>query len=343
MDSVTQAVLGGAVGQAVAGGRVGRRAALWGAVAGTLPDLDILAYPFLDLAGQLYVHRGLTHGLAFGLVAGPALGAVVWHVERWRGRRDPARDVGTRRLWAWVITLALVTHPLLDVFTVYGTQLLAPFSDWPFAIGSVFILDPVVTVPLGVALGVALAVRPARRRAWAMGGLGVACAYLAFGVGAQAAARSTVEAAYASRGLRPDRLLVVAGPLSSLHWRGAADLGGRVEPFYLHVTSAPADVTVEPPLRPARLPGAVRGGRDGRALEWFSRGWLVQSGGSPLDVADLRFGRAGLDASDPFVFAWTLSAEPPYAARQRARNIKLEPGEGRRLWGSVLGRSGDAP
>ena len=50
MDSLTQAALGAAVGQAVAGPRVGRRAAVWGALAGTIPDLDVVAYPFLDLA-----------------------------------------------------------------------------------------------------------------------------------------------------------------------------------------------------------------------------------------------------------------------------------------------------
>ena len=38
MDSLTQIVLGGAVGEAVLGKKVGNRAILWGAVAGTIPD-----------------------------------------------------------------------------------------------------------------------------------------------------------------------------------------------------------------------------------------------------------------------------------------------------------------
>ena len=44
MDSLTQAALGGAVGYAVLGNKVGRKAALWGAILGTLPDLDVF-YP----------------------------------------------------------------------------------------------------------------------------------------------------------------------------------------------------------------------------------------------------------------------------------------------------------
>ncbi len=37
--------------------------------------------------------------------------------------------------------LALVTHPLLDAMTVYGTQLALPFTNHPYGVGSVFIID----------------------------------------------------------------------------------------------------------------------------------------------------------------------------------------------------------
>ena len=43
MDSVTQIVLGAAVGQAVLGSKVGNKALLYGAVAGTIPDLDVVS------------------------------------------------------------------------------------------------------------------------------------------------------------------------------------------------------------------------------------------------------------------------------------------------------------
>ena len=42
MDSLTQIVLGAAVGEAVAGRQVGRRALIWGGVLGALPDFDLL-------------------------------------------------------------------------------------------------------------------------------------------------------------------------------------------------------------------------------------------------------------------------------------------------------------
>jgi uncharacterized membrane protein len=46
MDSITQATLGAAVGQAVLGKKIGNKAAILGAIGGTIPDLDVVQVPF---------------------------------------------------------------------------------------------------------------------------------------------------------------------------------------------------------------------------------------------------------------------------------------------------------
>ena len=76
MDSVSQATLGAAVGELVLGKKVGKKAPLWGATAGTLPDLDVLTAPFLSESAQLGVHRGVSHSLLFAVVGGIAPGPV---------------------------------------------------------------------------------------------------------------------------------------------------------------------------------------------------------------------------------------------------------------------------
>ena len=43
MDSLTQIVLGASVGEAALGRKVGNRAMVWGAIAGTIPDLDVIS------------------------------------------------------------------------------------------------------------------------------------------------------------------------------------------------------------------------------------------------------------------------------------------------------------
>ena len=309
MDSLTQAVLGGAVGHAVAGRRLGRRAAAWGAVAGTLPDLDVLAYPFLDPVGQLQFHRGLTHGLAFGLVVGPALGWAAWRLARLRG--TPRGEPGALRSWIALWTLGLVTHPILDTFTVYGTQLLAPFSDRPFAISSVFIIDPFYTVPLLLLLVAAL-VR--RRPRLALVGLVVSTAYLGWSVAAKEVVSGRIEPRLAGA----DRVLVTPAPLQTLLWRVEAERDGAVT-SYLASVLVPGGLEAEgAPVPLVSLPEPTEAGRAARTLRWFSRGWLVQPGDDPLVVADARFGRG---PGGEHVFRWRLAPDGsafqqlPFAAR----------------------------
>lgn len=74
MDSITQAALGAAVGKAVLGEKMGNRAILVGAIAGTIPDLDVLSRLFTNhhIYGLVY-HRGISHSIFFTLVAPPLL------------------------------------------------------------------------------------------------------------------------------------------------------------------------------------------------------------------------------------------------------------------------------
>ena len=46
----------------------------------------------------------------------------------------------------------IFTHPILDCFTVYGTQLWAPFDRTRIAWNNVAVADPGYTVPFGILL-----------------------------------------------------------------------------------------------------------------------------------------------------------------------------------------------
>ena len=143
MDSITQAALGAAVGGAVLGKRLGRKAIVIGALLGTLPDLDV-ALDYGDAIANVTEHRGFSHSL-FVLTGLATLLAVLC------ARFAPARDISLGRWWCF-FTLILVTHPLLDSLTTYGTQLLWPLDAPPAAWPIVFIIDPFYTLPLLMAL-----------------------------------------------------------------------------------------------------------------------------------------------------------------------------------------------
>ena len=69
MDSLSQIVLGAACGEAVAGRKIGNRAMLWGAIGGTIPDLDVMAEVFTDRMTAMAFHRGFMHSMLFAVLA----------------------------------------------------------------------------------------------------------------------------------------------------------------------------------------------------------------------------------------------------------------------------------
>ena len=148
MDSITQIVLGGAVGEAVLGKKVGNKAILWGAIGGTIPDLDTIPGQFLDTVSRLEIHRGFSHSIVFALLISPLLG---WLIHRLYKKKNEATFWGWTQLFFWTI----FTHPLLDIFTTWGTQLLWPM-DWRIAIQSIFVIDPLYTLPFLLCLIVVL-------------------------------------------------------------------------------------------------------------------------------------------------------------------------------------------
>jgi inner membrane protein len=157
MEPVTQALLGAATGQLVAGRRIGRQALLFGALVGMSPDIDVVLSGLHNGFGEWLYHRGTTHSLWFGFVAGPLVGLIL---RKWR---DPNRETP---LAAWIAlsVVALVTHPILDGFTAYGTQFFAPFSRIRFAWNGVSIVDPIYSILLGAGVAWAAAKKHSEAR-----------------------------------------------------------------------------------------------------------------------------------------------------------------------------------
>ena len=108
----------------------------WGAVGGTIPDLDTFITPFFDHVSALLVHRGYTHSMFFSFVVAPLLALILHRFNK------NASYFTWLNLFFW----SLITHPMLDCFTGYGTPFFLPFSDFRVDINSIFIIDPVYTI-----------------------------------------------------------------------------------------------------------------------------------------------------------------------------------------------------
>lgn len=138
MDSLTQIVLGAAVGEATLGKKVGNKALLYGAIAGTIPDLDVIVGSLTDTITAIEWHRGFSHSLVFCLILAPLLGWLLNRLER-------KYNLGWKP-WTKLFFLCLFTHPILDAFTTWGTQIFWPFNN-RIAFNSIFVIDPLYTVP----------------------------------------------------------------------------------------------------------------------------------------------------------------------------------------------------
>ncbi|MEY4712375.1 MAG: hypothetical protein RIS88_1825 [Pseudomonadota bacterium] len=283
MDSVSQFALGAAVGVAVMSRRTAIwKAALWGGIAGTLPDLDAFI-DHGDAVSSMVFHRAASHGLFWLTLGAPLLG---WVVARVHGEGA----LGQR--WALAMGLALVTHPLLDTMTVYGTQLLQPFSAYPYAVGSIFIIDPLYTLPLLVGLAIALA-RPAwrglRANAW---GLGLSVAYLAWSAAAQWHVQAVVQASLAAGGAPSARVLVTPAPLNTVLWRVVVMReDGYEEGFYSLLDPEPR-VRFERFASDAGLYRTLQDLPAVRRIAAFSHGFYkVHEQGGEVYITDLRMGQ----------------------------------------------------
>lgn len=298
MDSLTQAVLGAAVGQAGLGRSLGRRAIVWGAVLGTLPDLDVIAHPFLDTIAQLEWHRGISHSLLGIALASPLLG---WLVHRMHRTVPFARAAIT--VW-WIF----FTHVLIDVFTVYGTMVFAPFSDARIGFNNLFIIDPLFTLPLCVGVVAAWILRKQQDTAmqWNAVGLSLAVGYVVWSLGVKTWADHRLANALKGQAIPAVRHMTSPTPFNTILWRCLADDGTRLHIAYVSVLNPTAPVRFTSLPKNAEL---ARPGRISDRLRWFSNDYCsIDPLAEGLRYNDWRFGEvpAATQQARP-VFSWLAS------------------------------------
>lgn len=282
MDSLSQIALGAAVGVAV----MGRKTALWkaalmGAVVGTLPDLDVLINhgdPIRDMT----LHRTESHSLFYITLVAPLL---AWITAKF------AREMHLFKYWWLAVWLVLITHPLLDTMTIYGTQLALPFSDYPFGIGSVFVIDPLYTLPLLIGTGIALARKQLAGLRWNTIGLAISSGYLVWGLAMQFYVGTLADKSLAAQGLSVQQRLVTAAPFNSVLWRVVAITPeGYAEGFY-SLLDKDTDITFVEYPRGQEIYQVVRSNWEVNRIAWFSHGYFkMEEQNGVISIADLRMG-----------------------------------------------------
>ena len=302
MDSLTHLVAGACIAAAIAPPAHRRLALLAGAALGTLPDLDYLWLAFVDPVERFVGHRGPTHSL---LVL-PFVALACWWLMR---RLLPATREAPRR-WPAAAMFVLLSHPMLDAMTVYGTRLFWPLDDTPVMHANLFIIDPLVTLPLAIATVAAWVLRErARAQRVLVMGLALSCVYIGWSLLAKQHLEANVRAHFAARGAPNIQLLTVPTPFNTIVWRVLVMSDGAYgEGYHSFLGDGRFELQTYPGER--ALPPALETSPKVALLKRFTRGYYrIDRDGERYVFVDLRMG-----AEPDYVFRFAVGTERDGAA-----------------------------
>lgn len=296
MDSVTQIALGIAVAEVCAGKTLRNRTFLYGAILGTLPDLDVLVGKFLNPVDGVMIHRGLSHSLLFFFLLSPLLGYLISKIERHRIGIFSAVNM---------VFWCLFTHVLLDMFTSWGTQLFWPLPE-KIAFKTIFVVDPLYTVPLVVALVMVWRSKTeVLRRKYVWRGIAISSAYLALSCGLKLYALHQFETALRKQHLSYDALIVKPTAFNLILWNAnVATTEAYLLGDYSLFDSQPIQFKTYPKNKV--LADSLEGNPDFEKLKSISEGWYILSKqNETLYFNDLRFGLLNDNPENPqFAFSY---------------------------------------
>jgi inner membrane protein len=223
MDSLTQIVLGAACGEAVLGKKIGNKALLFAAIGGTIPDLDVLIGGLLhnnEIDAMLF-HRGFMHSILFSILGAFLFGWLAYKLYNTGKRLNTTSKNDWTKLFFW----SLFTHPLLDCFTPYGTQLFAPFSNYRVAFNNIAVADPLYTVPFLICIIVLMFFRrnSNRRKLWLKLGIGISSVYMLFTIFNKLYIDSVFKSSLMEKGISYERFSAQPSILNNILWYGIAE------------------------------------------------------------------------------------------------------------------------
>jgi inner membrane protein len=304
MDSLSQIVLGAAVGEIMLGKKLGNRAQLLGAIAGTIPDLDVLLNPlFTDEITKLKIHRGYSHAAVFHLL-------LAWPLA-WLSQRRSKSDI-TFKGWYLFWFLGLFTHALLDCCTTYGTQLLLPFTDYLVGFNNIAVVDPLWTLPFMALLIICLFIPRVNesRRLWVIIGCSYAALYMAFTLVNKFTVHQHFAKQLQEQGINCNQIKTSPIMFNNILWSGIALSEDSIYfGEYSLIQSDPIVDWVSFP-RNSELIQKHPARREMEALTWFGQdAYFALAQGEQVDFFTAKWGRADFtktEAHAAFLFHWRV-------------------------------------
>ena len=333
MDPLTQAGIAAAFAVAISCREQARTAAFLGAIAGAVPDLDVLIRSGTDPLMSLQYHRHFSHALITAPLIGICVAAIFKLLLFWS-------KVPFRKCVLYAVAGAL-THGLVDACTSYGTLLYWPFSNHRESWDLISIIDPVFTLPLVLLTFLAF---KWRRPFFAQVALVFCLAYLGFCGFQRAKALEIVQQVATQRGHEPEQYSVRPSFANSILWRTVYRFEGH---YYVDaVWTVPGEA---PRLYPGHSVGVFTVedaaglvapdsvlGHDIERFRHFSQGYLYRHPQEEYVLGDLRYAIH----PDSIVSLWGIRVDPTKAEAHAELNYFREVSRASfvRLWKMIRGQ-----
>jgi len=216
--------------------------------------------------------------------------------------------------WRWMWFLALVTHPILDSFTVYGTQLFAPFSDYRVAFNNISVADPIYTLLFlaGGIIPAALFHRSTKKRRWFLyGGILLSSMYMSFTAMNKMKVNKVMESTMANKEISYSKYMTNPSILNNVLWTGTVESDDHYhQGLYSFFDKKDNFKLNSIPKNHHLIADAKADDKVINILKWFSNNYyhiLVRRDGM-LQFNDMRYGTFRGDSfdEDDFIFRFVI-------------------------------------
>jgi inner membrane protein len=298
LDSLTQIVLGASVGEAVLGKKVGNKAILWGAIAGTIPDLDVILRSFTDEISATQMHRGFSHSIVFAVLIAPLLGWIAKKIH------FKLKDVSFKD-WTKLFFWTTVTHPLLDAHTTWGTQFFWPFN-YRLAYQNIFVVDPLYTLPFLILLIIVMSLKKEnpKRSKFNTIGLSVSTTYLLLTLIFKWISFQEFKEGLQNQQIEYVEMDTKPSPLNAILWSSLIETDNGYRTAYYSLFDKQEITYSKEFLKNHNLLEPYLEQKVIKQLIDISAGWYrIEEKNGKLLFWDLRFGQMGMDVNNAS-FLW---------------------------------------
>lgn len=305
MDSLTHTVIGACLGEIIAGRQLGRKAMLFGAIANNLPDMDVLANLWAGETETLLIHRGITHSILVNSV----LTILLAFFSNKYYNKNP---LGITK-WILFWGSGLFLHIFIDAFTAYGTGWFEPFSDYRVSFNTIFILDPVFTLPVltgSIALLILRKKNFEKRMRLAKGALLFSFLYLLAITINKLRVNSMIEKSLSAQNIHAKDFISTPTPLNNFLWYIMVREDSTYKIGYYSIFDRSNLIEYETVRRNDYLLDYNCDPADVKNLKRFSQNYYsARVENDTIVFSDLRFGQLGgwYQSNAPFVFNFKMA------------------------------------